>query len=142
MEKLDEIIFYNLEKSIKTYRQYAQKQITNAGFDITIDQWLILQTIQENAEYSQQQIAEKVFKDFASVTRMIELLVKKGLLERAFHEEDRRRFRLTITQAGIKIIADVQPIIQQNRKQALQSFSEPDIEVLRKYLITLINNCQ
>ncbi|TAF81801.1 MAG: MarR family transcriptional regulator [Runella slithyformis] len=142
MEKLDKIIFYNLEKSIKTYRQYAQKQITNAGFDITIDQWLILQTIQENAEYSQQQIAEKVFKDFASVTRMIELLVKKGLLERAFHEEDRRRFRLTITQAGIKIIADVQPIIQQNRKQALQSFSEPDIEVLRKYLITLINNCQ
>jgi MarR family transcriptional regulator, transcriptional regulator for hemolysin len=142
MEKLDEIIFYNLEKSIKSYRQYAQKQITNAGFDITIDQWLILQTIQENADYSQQQIAEKVFKDFASVTRMIELLVKKGLLERAFHEEDRRRFKLTLTQTGIKIIADVQPIIQQNRTQALQSLSDPDIEKLRKYLITLINNCQ
>jgi MarR family transcriptional regulator, transcriptional regulator for hemolysin len=142
MEKLDEIIFYNLEKSIKTYRQFAQRQINQAGFDITIDQWLILQTIQENAEYSQQQIAEKVFKDFASVTRMIELLVKKGLLERAFHEEDRRRFKLTLTQAGIKIIADVQPIIQQNRKQALQSFPEPDIEIFRKYLITLINNCQ
>lgn len=142
MEKLDEIVFYNLEKSIKSYRQFAQRQINQAGFDITIDQWLILQTIQENADYSQQQIAEKVFKDFASVTRMIELLVKKGLLERAFHEEDRRRFKLTLTQAGIKIIADVQPIIQQNRKQALQSLSESDIGVFRKYLITLINNCQ
>jgi MarR family transcriptional regulator, transcriptional regulator for hemolysin len=142
MEKLDEIIFYNLEKSIKSYRQFAQRQINQAGFDITIDQWLILQTIQENADYSQQQIAEKVFKDFASVTRMIELLVKKGLLERAFHEEDRRRFKLTLTQAGIKIIADVHPIIQQNRKQALQSLSEPDIDVFRKYLITVIKNCQ
>jgi MarR family transcriptional regulator, transcriptional regulator for hemolysin len=142
MEKLDEIIFYNLEKSIKTYRQFAQRQINQAGFDITIDQWLILQTIQENADNSQQQIAEKVFKDFASVTRMIELLVKKGLLDRAFHEEDRRRFKLTLTETGTKIIADVHPIIQQNRKQALQSLSEPDIEVFRKYLITLINNCQ
>jgi MarR family transcriptional regulator, transcriptional regulator for hemolysin len=141
MEKLDEIIFYNLEKSIKTYRQFAQRQINNAGFDITIDQWLILQTIQENAAYSQQQIAEKVFKDIASVTRMIELLVKKGLLQRHFHEEDRRRFKLTLTQTGIQIIADVQPIIQQNRKQALQSLSNADIDVFRKYLITLINNC-
>ena len=142
MEKLDEVLFYTLEKSIKSYRQFAQKQITNAGFDITIDQWLILQTIQENATYSQQQIAEKVFKDFASVTRMIELLVKKGLLQRDFHEEDRRRFKLTLTETGIKIIADVQPIIQQNRQQALQSFSEPDVDAFRKYLITLINNCQ
>jgi MarR family transcriptional regulator, transcriptional regulator for hemolysin len=34
MEKLEELIFYKLENAIKTYRQFAQKQITKGGFDI------------------------------------------------------------------------------------------------------------
>ena len=79
METLNDILFYNLEKSIKMYRKYAQKQLTKAGFEITIDQWLVLKTIQENKNISQNQIAEMVFKDFASITRIIELLVKKNL---------------------------------------------------------------
>ncbi len=80
MEKLSDIIFYTLERSIKTYRQFAQKNITGGGFNITIDQWLVLKTIQENSTISQQQLDAKVFKDFASVTRIIELLVKNGYL--------------------------------------------------------------
>ena len=78
MEKLDEIIFYTLEKSIKTYRKFAQQQLLKNGYDITIDQWLVLKTLQENQQLSQNQIAELVFKDFASITRIIELLVKKN----------------------------------------------------------------
>ena len=96
MEKLSSIIFYTLEKSIKTYRQFAQKNITDAGFNITIDQWLVLRTIQEDSTISQQQLASKVFKDFASITRIIELLVKNGYLVRNFHKNDRRRFELTL----------------------------------------------
>ncbi len=142
MEKLDEIFFYTLEKSIKTYRQFAQQQITKAGFDITIDQWLVLKTIRDNTEYSQHQIAEKVFKDFASVTRIIELLVKKGFLNRQFHANDRRRFELTITELGKEINENIYPIIIQNRKQALKSLSKTDIEVFKKYLAKIITNCK
>jgi DNA-binding MarR family transcriptional regulator len=141
MQKLEELVFYQLENAIKAYRQFAQKQITNAGFDITIDQWLILKTIQENGELAQQQIAEKVFKDVASVTRIIELLVKKGYIARSFHNDDRRRFALTITKKGEKIISNVLPIIEQNREQALTSFSEKDIKKFQKLLTTFTHNC-
>ena len=141
MQKLEELVFYNLENAIKSYRQFAQKQITNAGFDITIDQWLILKTIQENGELAQQQIAEKVFKDVASITRIVEILVKKGYIKRSFHNEDRRRFALAITHEGEKIISKVLPIIEQNRAQALTSFSEKDVKTLQKLLTTLTTNC-
>ena len=141
MESLDQIVFYSLEKAIKTYRQFAQKQIETAGFDITIDQWLILKTIQENDNLAQQQIAEKVFKDVASVTRIIEILVKKEYIKRSFHNNDRRRFALAITQKGEKIINKVLPIIEQNRAQALTSFSEKDVKKLQKLLTTLTKNC-
>jgi MarR family transcriptional regulator for hemolysin len=142
MEKLDEILFYELEKSIKTYRQFAQKNLTMAGFDITIDQWLVLKTVQENSDFSQQQIAEKVFKDVASITRITEILVQKQYITRSFNDADRRRFTLTITEKGNTIINDVYPFIEKNRKQALITLENTDIQKLRNYLNTIITNCK
>jgi MarR family transcriptional regulator for hemolysin len=142
MEKLEEIIFYELEKTIKTYRQFAQSRLQKAGFDITIDQWLILKTIQENTDISQQEIAEKVFKDMASVTRIAEILVQKVYLSREMHPNDRRRFLLTLTSKGEEIIEKVFPIITENRKQALGQLDTAEIENFRKKLITITNNCK
>lgn len=141
METLNDILFYNLEKSIKMYRKYAQKQLTKAGFEITIDQWLVLKTIQENKNISQNQIAEMVFKDFASITRIIELLVKKKFVTRKIDTNDRRKFVLDITNNGNKIIEDIYPIVIENRKQALTGFNEQEINSLRKQLEKLIFNC-
>lgn len=142
METLNDILFYNLEKSIKMYRKYAQKQLTKAGFEITIDQWLVLKTIQENKNISQNQIAEMVFKDFASITRIIELLVKKKFVTRKIDTNDRRKFELEITNNGNKIIKDIYPIVIENRKQALTGFNEQEIKSLRNQLEKLIFNCK
>ena len=57
MEKLNDTFFYNLEKSVKTYRQYFQNQLKVHGFDITLDQWLILNTIIENQDIKNQLVA-------------------------------------------------------------------------------------
>jgi MarR family transcriptional regulator, transcriptional regulator for hemolysin len=140
MEKINNIIFYTLEKSIKTYRQFAQKEISAKGIDITIDQWLILKTIQEDSSISQQQLAVKVFKDFASITRMIELLVNKGYLIRNFHKEDRRRYELILSAEGVTIIKLLQPIIQNNREVALKNISKSDIQRLDSILSNIISN--
>ncbi|MDI9311448.1 MAG: MarR family transcriptional regulator [Limnohabitans sp.] len=142
MEKLEEIIFYTLEKSIKKYRQFAQNKIDKNGFDITIDQWLVLKTIQESDEISQQKIAEMVFKDLASVTRIIELLVKKNYLIRNINEQDRRRFKLDITNDGKKVIEDIYPLVISNRKQALNDISTDEIVKLKHQLEKIINNCK
>ena len=141
-EKLSDILFYSLEKSIKTYRQFAQGKINQAKFDITIDQWLILKTLNENHDSTQQQVADLVFKDYASVTRIIELLVNKKYIKRSFHSEDRRRFKLSITHTGIDIIASLQPIIMDNRSKALKGCSKRDIERLHTILNNIISNCQ
>src|ERR1700709_2033491 len=90
MENLDSILFYSLDKAIKSYRQFAQRNMMKQGFDLTIDQWLVLKAIMDNPNQTQQEIAEIAFKDFASVTRIIELLVKKQYLIRAIHSNDRR----------------------------------------------------
>jgi DNA-binding MarR family transcriptional regulator len=141
-EKLSDIIFYSLEKSIKTYRQFAQRKITEANRDITIDQWLVLKTLQELPAITQQQLAIVVFKDYASITRIIDLLVHKRYLKRISHATDRRRFELTITKDGAKVIDSLRPVIKNNRSMALKGISREEIELLQITLNKIITNTQ
>ena len=140
-EKVSEVIFYTLEKSIKAYRRFAQQEISKQGYDLTIDQWLVLRSLQENKQLSQKQIAEVLFKDFASITRIIEILVQKEYVVRRISTGDRRTFELEITDAGDKIIEAIYPIVIKNRKQALKNISPDDVQHLKTQLETLITNC-
>ncbi len=72
--RLQDVLFYSLESAIKAYRRFAQARMQAEGVDITIDQWLVLKTIHESADVTLQQIGAAVFKDFASVTRIVQLL--------------------------------------------------------------------
>jgi MarR family transcriptional regulator for hemolysin len=141
MEKLKDIIFYNMEKAIKTYRMYAQKRLKEYGFKITIDQWLIIKSILENPSISQQEIAKKVFKDNASVTRIIELLVKSAYLERTINPNDRRKFNLKVTPVGEEIIYKVQDLVLDNRKNSLDGVTTEEMETMNSAFKKIINNC-
>jgi DNA-binding MarR family transcriptional regulator len=142
MEKLDRVIFYSLDKSIKTYRQFAQKRFFEEGLDITIDQWLVLNAIAERPDISQLEIAEKVFKDAASITRIIDLLIKKKYLQRDTHNSDRRRFTLGLTEEGKELIRNISKVVKQNRAKALKGITEKELVQMKQTLTQIINNCK
>jgi len=141
MEKLNTTFFYNLEKTVKTYRQFFQSQLRKNGFEITLDQWLVLHTIIEYPEASQNEIAERVFKDKASVTRIIELLVQNGYLTRAIHPNNRRKFQLDLTSKGKKTIEDLKDLVTQFRGTALMGVSIEQIQEMQRLLSAIMNNC-
>jgi MarR family transcriptional regulator, transcriptional regulator for hemolysin len=141
MENLDQVIFYKIERAIRIYRQFAQRQIKNAGFSITIDQWLTMINILENPGIKQQELAENVFKDNASVTRIIELLVKAKYLKRKVHKEDRRRAELIVTKAGEEIVEKVNSVILKNREQALEGVELNELGSVDRILQKIIENC-
>lgn len=136
-----ETIFYSIERTIKSYRQFAQRAITSEGIDITIDQLLVLRAIQDYEGISQTKISEMIFKDYASVTRIIDLLVKKEYLERSYHAEDRRRHQLTITKDGSGIIKKLNPIVANYRKKALINIPEEVIKNVKRVLDEISENC-
>lgn len=138
----EQTAFYYIEKSIKSYRQYAQKMLVSKGFRLTIDQGLVLNIIQYNPGISQQEIAEKAFKDNASITRIIENLVNQKLLLREFHPNDRRRFVLKLSEQGKKLRAQMKPVVEAYRKKALGGISEEEIETLKNILGKITQNCQ
>lgn len=133
---------YSIEKAIKEYRKLAQKNISEVVKDITVDQCLILIILNGNKDIAQNELASLVFKDNASITRMVELMVKKEYLSRTIHPEDRRKFNLEITSKGVKTLELIQPVIQKNRKTALDGLSLEEIALLDKTLNKIISNCK
>ncbi len=141
-EPVTDVVFYTIEEAIKTYRKFAQKRISKQGIDITVDQWLILNCLASNENIPQNQLAELTFKDVASVTRMIDLLVKKKYIVRSMHSDDRRRFVLKITERGQEIIERVSLIVNENRSIALNGLSVDEISRMQSSLKQIVKNCK
>ncbi|HAZ02810.1 MAG: hypothetical protein A2W90_18925 [Bacteroidetes bacterium GWF2_42_66] len=141
-EPVTEVVFYTIEEAIKTYRKFAQKRIYGQGLDITIDQWLVLKSLESSKNIPQNQLAELTFKDVASVTRIIDLLVKKEYLIRSMHSDDRRRFALEITEKGREMIGKVSLIVSENRSIALNGLGNDCVSQLQASLKQIIENCK
>ena len=139
--RLQEVLFYALESASKAYRRFAQARLHASGIDITIDQWLVLKTLHESPDLTLGQIGTAVFKDFASVTRIVQLLERKGLLRRKPHTTDGRRSELVLTRAGVSVIRSVEPIAQANRRQALDGIDAAEVTRLRELLKRIVDNC-
>lgn len=133
---------YSIEQAIKAYRKFCQNNIDKIPINITVDQTLLLIFIKRNAKLSQKEMAELLFKDNASITRMIELMVKKELLKREINKTDRRRFHLIISDKGNKTLQLLEPTIQYNRTTALNGLTNDEITQLNNTLQKIITNCK
>jgi len=142
MEKLNSVLFYSIEKAIKMYRQFAQRELKNAGLTITVDQWLTLKCLFDNPSISQKELAEMVFKDTASITRIIDLLVKAKYLKKTAHKDDKRKSTLTITELGLKTIELTEKVVENYRKAALKGIGIAKEDHVNAVMKTIINNCQ
>ncbi len=123
---LEEIIYFQIERCHKAMRKYTQKKLNHAGFDITIDQFVILKMLIESDGLSQSAIASATLKDNASVTRIIEQLLKKGYVKK-FQGADKRTSDYELTQTGEKYLSQVMPLIFEVRETGVKEVSEKDL---------------
>ena len=127
---------------MRSYRQFAQSELKRHGFTITIDQWLVMKCLMENPTIPQTEISERVFKDNASVTRIIELLVKAKYISRKTNKKDRRRSELNVTPLGIQTLEAVNELVLQYRAKALNGISNEDIDRTMAIMTQVYENCK
>ena len=139
---LEDTIFYQLDKSIKSYRQFAQQRIKQAGLNVTVDQWLVLKTLYDHSGLNQRDLASRVFKDHGSITRMLELLIRKGFVSRTVLASDRRNHKIYLSKKGLAICLQLFSVVADYRAQALQGISEKEQKLFRNLLDKMTENCR
>lgn len=134
-------VFYAIEHCSKAYRKFCQKNIDEAGLNITVDQGLILLVMSKSPSLTQSEVADLVFKDYASMTRIIKLMEAKGYLKRATHKDDKRRAFLEITQKGKDTVTQLDPVVQSNRTSAAKGLTKDEQMQLAALLQKITTNC-
>ena len=129
-----------LDRTARRVKQYAQVIFTSKGFDITLDQWMVLKNLHEYEDLSQKELAERCGKDQPTLTRIIDLLTKKQLAERRVHPTDRRSFIVHLTELGKAKVLELSPQIKDIRTKAWDNLNEKDFEQLERILNTIYKN--
>jgi len=132
--------FFKIDTTIKKIRNALQKQLNEAGFDLTVDQWVLIDHIHRQPGISQNELAELTFKDPPTVTRIIDLLEKKGLVERTPAIGDRRKFNLFLIDKGIAIYTEAFPIVAEIRRKGWGDLEESDYQHFVRIMDSIYNN--
>lgn len=129
-----------LDRTARKVKQYAQHQFKTGEFDVTVDQWLVLKNLSENELLSQTELANLVFKDHPTLTRIIDLLCKKRYVERLPHPQDRRSFQLHLTNQGLEKVCELKPKILEIREKAWENLTPRDFDEFKRILDTIYKN--
>jgi len=129
-----------LDRTAQRVKQYAQYCFNTQNFGVTVDQWTVLKTLGKHPDLSQRALAEYCSKDQPTLTRIVDLLVAKGLVERVVHPNDRRSFVLYLTPDGKRKVQELSEKVTGIRMQAWQNLDESDFENLKRILNTIYEN--
>lgn len=82
-----------------------------AGIDLTTTQYTVLVAASEKDGLSQQDIINATGIDRSTVSQVVQLLVRKGLLKRRRTRHDARAYAVSLTEAGRDVLKTTEPII-------------------------------
>lgn len=131
-----------LDRTARRVKQFAQQKFKELQLNITVDQWLVLKHLYENERMKQNELAELLFKDNPTLTRIIDLLCEKKLTVRQANPGDRRSFHVALTKQGKKKVQQLKPKIDKIRLRAWEGLSRNDFAQFKRVLDTIYYNLQ
>jgi len=138
--KLENAFSFWLDRTARMMKYFASTKALELNLDITIDQWVVLARAAELGRATQQELADKTFKDKASIARIAETLEKKGLIERHRNPDNRREYIVKTTLPGKSRVKELLPHIQTARSIGMQGFGDEEINTLIKMLQRIYHN--
>lgn len=121
-------------------RGLSSQTFSEKKFGLTPEQYLILLLIVENDGVYQRQICEITLKDRANVARLIEILLKKGLIEKVTDSNGRRIYKIHATQKGKELIEQISPHDIELRSFITRNIPPEDLEITKRTLQKIKEN--
>ena len=79
-------------------------------FDLTVTQWRVMAALGRFAPLTASDVGQRIVMDKVAVSRAVASLMKRGLVERATDQADRRRASLRLSARGRAMHARIVPI--------------------------------
>jgi DNA-binding MarR family transcriptional regulator len=102
--------------------------------DISSQQMGIIVLLSKGTASTPFELSKLLGIDTGLMTRMLDKLEEKGLLERSRDDKDRRVVNLTLTRAGSRVADGIPDVVPPVLNARLRSFSRTEFEELKRLL--------
>jgi DNA-binding MarR family transcriptional regulator len=137
---LDHTLGYLINRCAILLKSELTHRFRQAGYDVTPEEWSILNRLWEQDGLSQNELAERTIKDKTTVTRFLNQMESKRLVIRRSSKEDGRTKKVHLTSRG----QELKPILIQITKGLLAEASidlpETNLKTTFNTLKTVENN--
>ena len=133
-------IGYYLERTTRIVKLSYLQAFAQLEVDITPEQWVMLDSLYHRNGQSQTELAGDSYKNAPTVSRIIDLLEKKGLVERQRFANDRRRYKIFLTKKGQTTVEKVQPAVAALREKGWQELTDDDYSNFLRILNQVFDN--
>src|ERR1700732_4594341 len=97
------------------------------GRGFTFIQYVILSWLRDGIAVNPKDICMQFRHDSGALTRVIDQLAKRGLLERVRRDRDRRKVGLQLTPLGRAVVETLIPLVVEKLNDALADFSSAEV---------------
>lgn len=102
--------------------------------DISWSQWLVIQCLATKRADTPASIASTLGINRSAVTRLLDRLAHKGLIERMDDPGDKRSVKVRISDPGLLLVDYMESAAQQHEDAVLQKMGEECFQELSKFL--------
>jgi DNA-binding MarR family transcriptional regulator len=129
---------YLLNQVVTSMRRQIEQAMT--AHDLTAAQWYPLWKLRRDGPVTAQELARDMDIDAGAMTRLIDRLAAKGLVERQRSASDRRVVMLALTPAGEAVAAHIPQVLAEVNNAYLQGFSRDEWQLLKQLLRRMLDS--
>src|SRR5271168_2959221 len=137
---------YRAQNSIGYLTKRAHSMMLDVLEQVFVDQgfsyiqYVILSWLRDGIAVNPKDICIQFRHDSGALTRVIDQLADRGLLERVRRDRDRRKVELQLTEAGRKTVEAMIPLVVEKLNLVLADFSTEEVGEFLRLLLKL--NCR
>lgn len=108
-------------------------------YDISVEQFNVLRILRgkKGDPTNLQDIQERMLNKMSNTTRLVDKLILKGLVERFICEKNRRKVDIFITDQGLKLLNEIDPVVEKVEARITSKLSTQELETLNSLLTKL-----
>ena len=110
--------------------------------DFTLQQWVVLMYVRDGLAVTVADICRDLHHDSGAMTRLVDQLEDRKLIERRRSAEDRRVIELSLTKAGSDVLDTLVPTACDALNTALDGFSREEVKLMQSMLRRLIGRLE
>ncbi len=139
-KKIENNIGFYIGFTANVLKNELIRTINDSGHDLTHSQLVILMMLWQKDGRNQNELTGLMYREKTTITRVIEGMEKRGLINREIDTKDRRNKLCYLTEEGHLLRCKLMPIVREVNQKAIANIDSPEFDIFKNVIKKVLTN--